>query len=393
MKSAPSADDPEAVREELARIIASRDFDASDRNRRFLSYVVEETLAGRANRIKAYSIATSVFGRDESLDPQLDSIVRIEAGRLRRSLERYYLTSGGHSALRIVIPRGSYVPHFLAGATKLRSEDSQTDVQFHRHDNVEKRRRKPVILVLDIADESTPPVPFLDSGISRQIVVGLTRFPALSVFGQSSIQFADPGQDLDRIRRQLGIDFFVTGFLFHAADRLHLDVMLIDAHTGRYVWADTFDRPCGPGDLLLMRDEVASNVVRTIALPWGVIFSNVAADSHVKMPDDLDSFDAIVRYHQYAATFDPALYPRARIAAERAVEIDPEFSEVWACLSMLQTEVVRFGHHFDGDPSPSMIIDGAIENARRAFLYRPLQARDSWRSARPTGSRETSKAP
>ena len=50
----------------VVRILASPSFDASERNRSFLTYVVEEALAGRAERIKAYTIATAVFGRDES---------------------------------------------------------------------------------------------------------------------------------------------------------------------------------------------------------------------------------------------------------------------------------------------------------------------------------------
>ena len=86
--------DTDSLREQLKRILASDCFDASRRNRLFLQYAVEETLEGRADRIKAYNIATTVFGRDERFDPQSDSIVRIEAGRLRRSLERYYLTAG-----------------------------------------------------------------------------------------------------------------------------------------------------------------------------------------------------------------------------------------------------------------------------------------------------------
>ena len=102
----------EAVNAAVVRILSSANFDASERNRNFLTYVVEQTLAGRAERIKAYNIATAVFGRDERFDPQLDSIVRIEAGRLRRSLERYYLTDGRDDRLKIEIPRGSYVPVF-----------------------------------------------------------------------------------------------------------------------------------------------------------------------------------------------------------------------------------------------------------------------------------------
>ena len=75
---------PEAVRTAVERIVTSPDFAASDRARRFLRYVVEEALAGRADRIKAFSVAVEVFGRDESFDPQNDPVVRIEAGRLRR---------------------------------------------------------------------------------------------------------------------------------------------------------------------------------------------------------------------------------------------------------------------------------------------------------------------
>ena len=78
-----SADDARAA---LRHVLQSLQFEASERNRRFLEYVVEETLAGRAERIKAYSIATVVFGRDANFDPQLDPVVRMEARRLRRSL-------------------------------------------------------------------------------------------------------------------------------------------------------------------------------------------------------------------------------------------------------------------------------------------------------------------
>jgi len=71
---------------ELNRILTSGSFRAANRGRKLLQYVVEEPLAGRANRIKAYSIATIAFGRDPSFDPQSDPIVRIEAGHVRRAL-------------------------------------------------------------------------------------------------------------------------------------------------------------------------------------------------------------------------------------------------------------------------------------------------------------------
>lgn len=107
----------EDVRRQLERILNSSDFEATARERKFLSYVVGEELNGRGNRIKAYSIAVEVFGRDASFDPQNDPIVRIEAGHLRRSLERYYLTSGHADQIRIEIPKGGYVPTFAEGGS------------------------------------------------------------------------------------------------------------------------------------------------------------------------------------------------------------------------------------------------------------------------------------
>src|SRR6185295_9799015 len=101
-----------AVRRQIERILASPDFDAPRRSREFLGFVVEEALAGRGEAITQGSIAVRVFGRSDDFDATVDPIVRIQAGRLRRSLERYYLLAGQEDAVRIELPRGSYVPVF-----------------------------------------------------------------------------------------------------------------------------------------------------------------------------------------------------------------------------------------------------------------------------------------
>ena len=103
--------------------------------------MVEETLGGRADRIKAYSVATRVFGRGDDFDPVLDSIVRIEAARLRRALEHYYLKHGEPTALRISIPKGTYVPEFAAGGQRGDAAPSGADVANGRplHRRVPKR--------------------------------------------------------------------------------------------------------------------------------------------------------------------------------------------------------------------------------------------------------------
>jgi len=99
--------------EALNRILTSGYFRASERNKQFLKFVVEETVAGRASRIKAFTVAVDVFGRDSSFDASVDPIVRIAAGHLRRSLEEYYSGGGRRDPIRIILPLGTYAPIFV----------------------------------------------------------------------------------------------------------------------------------------------------------------------------------------------------------------------------------------------------------------------------------------
>ena len=79
----------EAIRQQLDKILTSRHFVNSPNLRHFLQFIVEKTLAGEAAEIKGYTVATQVLGRKADFDPNLDPIVRILAGRLRRALENY----------------------------------------------------------------------------------------------------------------------------------------------------------------------------------------------------------------------------------------------------------------------------------------------------------------
>jgi hypothetical protein len=115
---------PHLIHDALERVIGSHEFSGSDRKKRFLKFIVQETLAGHANRIKAYTIAVDVFGRDPSFDPTSDPMVRIEAGRLRRCLEHYYLTAGSADEVQITIPKGGYVPQFTRRKESKPSEPS-----------------------------------------------------------------------------------------------------------------------------------------------------------------------------------------------------------------------------------------------------------------------------
>ena len=108
-----------AVRETLERLLASETFGRSERARKLLRYLVEREQAGEADRLKGFSIAMDVFGKDGDFDSSTDAVVRVQAGRLRELLQHYFANEGIAEPVRIAIPRGGYVPSYELNAIRL----------------------------------------------------------------------------------------------------------------------------------------------------------------------------------------------------------------------------------------------------------------------------------
>ena len=133
------------IEEELARLLSSREFQESDRMCRFLRFTVETTLAGKAEELKEYSIALSVFDREPDFDPRADPVVRSEARRLRSKLTSYYANEGAQDELVIELPKGGYVPQFrerpAAKVSKSAEEAYGTDTPTSRSASPVNARR------------------------------------------------------------------------------------------------------------------------------------------------------------------------------------------------------------------------------------------------------------
>ena len=375
MKHAVPDCDPEDIRRELHRIISCPRFEASDRNRRFLEYVVEETLQGRADRIKAYSIATSVFGRNDSFDPQQDAIVRIEASRMRRSLAHYYLTAGRGDPVRIAIPVGSYVPVFLR-TLGIPSDPGLPDQPApappeRRHGAA----RRPVICVADFAAEGDGPGTLrLARGLSRRVIVGLTRFTDLAVVGGAAAPDL-PGSAVDpaALRADRGADFLLTGAAALAGDRVWVEALLLDLETGQYIWSDGIERQGALFGAATLGSDIADHIVRAVAQPTGAIFSHMANGAPVDPPETGNAFDSVVRFHSFWRSFDPAGFEPVRLGLERAISADPHCAEAFACLSQMYSCSLRPGY---------MGIATSLNPQRRALALAQRAVQLSPRSAR-----------
>ena len=106
----PKVASDEACHDALARVLASDCFMRADRLKSFLTYIVQETLAGRGELIRGKTIAMDVYGRDPTSSGKSENVVRVDARRLRRSLVEYYSGEGNNDPVRIWVDSGGYVP-------------------------------------------------------------------------------------------------------------------------------------------------------------------------------------------------------------------------------------------------------------------------------------------
>lgn len=414
--SPPSADD---VHAELERLCASPELDVPARARKFLRYIVEETLAGRADRIKAYTVGIEVFGRDQSFDAQSDPVVRIEAGRLRRALDRYYLTAGLSAPVSISIPKGGYVPHFerrIISTTAPSAPDAGPSAAAASPNEglvvAPAAWRWPRwlgagaamlavalasfalwrALLPDVATSTIPAptvptlivMPFSNlgelpegkiyaDGLSEEVVSQLARFRELTILGQETSRSIPPGADAARIRRELGVRYVLEGSVRTATNHVRVTGRLLDAETGAVLWSQTYDDNLQVRDLFTIQDDVAQKVATAVAQPYGIIFRADARRTGPSPPDDLNAYACTVQFYAYRTTLSAESHEAIRTCLEGAVAAYPSYATAWAMLSFLYLDEDRFG--FNPRAGSPTAIQRSTEAARRAIRLDPDNVR------------------
>ena len=407
------------VREALERILASPGFDASARNRRFLEYIVEETLAGRADRLKGLTIAIDVFGRDAAtFDARHDPVVRIEAAKLRRSLERYYLIAGQQDPIRIGIPKGTYVPTFDEGvqpsldlpapagepAAAMVRSPSPRPARPHRHkvaatllavpllgalgwlgmdllgprlwsggsqDAATALPRGPKIAVLPFLNLSgDPEQAYFAEGITDQIVTDLARFKALFVLStESTAKYQEQSADPQHLKRELGVDYLLDGSVRRETDQIQLSTRLVDADSGKIIWSESYRDGLIPSNVFEIQEEVSEEVSAIVASNYGLIAETDLAEAQRRPPKSFAAYDCVLRYYHYQRLFDQQEHAKVRACLERAVDLEPDYSDAWAVLANIYAQEHRFG--FNPRPELYNSYERSLSAAYRAAEIDP----------------------
>ena len=288
-----SESDQKAIREQLDRILHSGPFLQSRRRQRFLEYLVNETLAGRSERLKGYNIALEVFDRPETFDPTVDPLVRIEAARLREKLREYYGTDGQDDPIHIDLPKGTYTPQI-----EFRHEGAPPIARRRAPPTQEVSSTVPAVAVLPFDDLSADQsLGYLGDGVAEDIITALSRFPDTAVVARTS-SFAYKGKavDIRQVGKELGVDYVVEGSVRKDGDKLRIVSQLIDTKNGEHLWAERFDRT-GTNPWAL-QDEVTGMIVSAITGETGALKQAEYRQAWAKGATTLEEYDYYLRGHE-----------------------------------------------------------------------------------------------
>jgi serine/threonine-protein kinase len=228
----------EKVSAELNRILASKSFRQADRLKRFLTYVVEETIAGRGERLKEFAVGMEVFGKDKSFDPRNDPIVRVQARRLRAQLTRYYREEGQDDELVIELPKGGYAPVFKPLKASL-----------VRRPAIPALISRNTVLVMPFSDHSQAgDQDYFCQGLRQEIIHALAAIEEIRLV-------AGAYEDISGTTWRQSAAIVIGGSVRTAGSNARISMDLIDNASGCYVWSGSIDR--GLDDILAVQEEAA----------------------------------------------------------------------------------------------------------------------------------------
>ncbi len=374
---------PESVEAALQRITASQTFARAARATGLLRYVVEKAAHGRAGEIKEYTIALEVFER-AGYDPKIDSLVRVEAGKLRELLAKYYEAEGRDDPVRIEIPTGRYAPVFH----EVQPVQVKGRGLARRRVNILAAAAVLGVVLAAVAwwrwgmPARLPPpskplpiavLPFVDmtpskdqqslcDGLTEELIDALAGMEGLRVAARTSVfQYKGKEKDVRRIGEDLKVQAVIEGSVRKEGARIRVAVQFINAEDGFHLWSETYD-----GDFpsnIEMEREITDRVSRSFrnqlhpvqrALvrqrpqnqeAWQYYLRGAYNQGHSEPSKAVEFFrmttradpgyapawaglaNALVVTADWREVRPADVLPQAAQAARRAVEIDPSLAE------------------------------------------------------------------
>ena len=372
----------QATLRQLDHVLASPGFARNERLSRFLRFVVERHLEGRDAELKESSLAVEVFGRPPDYDPKQDPIVRKEAGRLRALLSEYYLGEGKDDSLIIELPKGGYVPVVREVAATPRPKGPAQAAQPPRPAPRRvwlvaslgalvvlgaavawwrlRPQNAPIpIAVLPLSNLNQDPAEdYFADGLTGEIIRNLTIIDGLAVRSESSsFTFKGKPQKARDAGKQLEADYLVEGSVLRSGQQLRISVQLVRAADDFPLWSGRYD--CELKDIFAIQDEISRGVVNNLRLKLG--------RGRRRYETSTEAYDLYLRARAWRGR---VIESDQRISLfEEAIQKDPSFAPAYAGLAV--SYVVRSGNANFAAPEE---VEKLRVAAQKAIELDPLSA-------------------
>jgi TolB-like protein len=219
---------------------------------------------------------------------------------------------------------------------------------------------RPSIAVLPFQNMSgDPEQEYFCDGVVEDIITGLSRIKWLFVIARnSSFAFKGRSVDVKQVGRELGVRYVLEGSVRKSGDRVRITTQLIEAETGRHLWAERYDRPIG--DIFALQDEITLSVVGAIEPS---LRSAEVERAKRKRPDNLDAYDLVLQALPDVYSRMPEQEKKALVLLQRALALDPNYAWAHACAAhSYHTLFLRGGQNAEDRAA-------AIRHARSAIAH------------------------
>jgi serine/threonine-protein kinase len=326
------------VREQLGRILRSGLFAQAPMLSRLLEYVVERTAASQTDQLKEYSIGVEVFDRGPSFDPRTDTIVRVQARRLRSKLQDYYDGEGRNDPVVLELPKGRYAVVCRPAESRLTDGGEPLGDSGLAGGKAAGTAATaalagpegPSIAVLPFANLSGDPAnDYFSDGLSEEIISALAGVPELRVVARTSaFQFTARGGNIRTIGRELGVRSVLEGSVRKDGQRIRVTAQLIDVSDGVCLWSHTYDRALT--GVFAIQDEITQAIVDSLRIR---LARPHAGRSRPREPVSVEAHELYLKGRYFWHKTTPASLEKCLRHLERALAIDPDYAAAHAAMA------------------------------------------------------------
>jgi adenylate cyclase len=218
---------------------------------------------------------------------------------------------------------------------------------------------KPSIAVLPFVNMSgDPEQEYFSDGITEEIITALSKIERLFVIARNStFTYKGKSVDVQKVGKELGVRYILEGSVRKSGDKVRITAQLVDAITGKHLWAERYDR--GLKDIFAVQDEITKKIITALQVK---LTEGEQARLYGQATDDLEAYLKMLQAREHFSRMNKQGSMRARELAKEAIELDPEYAGPYVILAL--THMMDLWFKFTESPQESMkLAVGAAEKA------------------------------